>query len=91
MENNTRPTFGAVDPKAAEEPKREEIGAIWKRFSNKTNSEFMSLKIAKSKLKELLDKLPETEDSLNLVAFVNRNQNGDDKRPNFRIFEELKK
>lgn len=71
--------------------KREEVGAIWKRFSKNGNHEFMAIKISKSKLKELLDKASETEDNVSLVAFINKNQNGDTKRPSFRIFEEEKK
>lgn len=71
--------------------KREEIGAIWKRLSKNGNHEFMAIKISKSKLKELLDKASETDDNVSLVAFTNKNQNGDTKRPSFRIFEEEKK
>lgn len=71
--------------------KREEVGAIWKRLSKNGNHEFMAIKISRAKLKELLDKTTETDDSVSLVAFTNKNQNGDSKRPSFRIFEEEKK
>ena len=71
--------------------KREEVGAIWKRLSKNGNHEFMAIKISKAKLKELLDKASETDDNVSLVAFINKNQNGDTKRPSFRIFEEEKK
>lgn len=87
-----KPNFGAGTAKVSSSPaKREEIGAIWKRLSKNGNHEFMAIKIPRSKLKEILDKTPETEDNVSLVAFTNKNQNGDTKRPAFRIFEEEKK
>lgn len=90
-----KPTFGAGSTTTVTStpstPKREEIGAIWKRLSKNGNHEFMAIKISKAKLKELLDKSSETDDSVSFVAFTNKSQNGDNKRPAFRIFEEEKK
>lgn len=87
-----KPNFGGgVTTVTSNTPKREEVGAIWKRLSKNGNHEFMAIKISKSKLKELLDKATETDDSISLVAFTNKSQNGDTKRPIFRIFEEEKK
>lgn len=89
-----KPTFGAATPSTVETTtgqKREEVGCIWKRLSKNGNHEFMAIKITRAKLKELLDKAPEGTDSVHLVAFTNKNQNGDSKRPAFRIFEEEKK
>lgn len=89
-----KPTFGAGSTTSAnttEAAKREEVGAIWKRYTKNGNHEFMAIKISRSKLKELLDKSGEAEDNVNLVAFINKSQNGDTKRPTFRIFEEEKK
>lgn len=92
---NNKPNFGAGSTTTVTstetKAQREEIGAIWKRLSKNGNHEFMAIKISKSKLKELLDKAGETDDSVSLVAFVNKSQNGDTKRPSFRIFEEEKK
>lgn len=91
MFNANKPTFGVGSTTTETTSKREEVGAIWKRYSRNGNHEFMAIKLPKAKLKELLEKLSDTDDSVNLVAFTNKNQNGDVKRPAFRIFEEEKK
>jgi len=102
LNNNERPTFGAnvnganteEATKLAEQRKqRPEVGAIWKKSSTTTNMDYMTirLRVTKEKLQELLSK-PTNENGevdLNLVAFPNKSQQGIDRRPSFRIYEEL--
>ena len=86
--NNDRPTFGVTN-KVTTTTKKAESGAIWKRQSKKTNSDFLSIRLTlnKEKLKELLAK---DGDSVNIgfVAFPNPYKNEGEKRPDFRIFED---
>lgn len=91
---NNKPTFGGTinttnDNKNS--PFREEVGCIWNRVSKNGNHEFLSIKLPKAKLKEILEKAGDTTDSINFVAFKNKSQQGDLKRPSFRIFEEENK
>ena len=67
-----------------EDSSRKEVGAIWSK-TTKTNRVFLSIKLSKDKLKQLLES---GKDSINLIAFTNDTTN--DKQPNFRIFEEIK-
>ena len=71
---------------------RSEIGAIWNRQSKKTDLNYMTIKLelSKDKLKQLL----QSEDSqvvFNLIAFPNKTQNGNDNRPSFRVYEDVKR
>ena len=93
--NDSRPTFGVnvtnTTVTGTSGEKRPEVGAIWKKIS-RTNSEYMTIRLNLSR--DLINKLVATEGtevSVDLVAFPNRNQNGDDKRPAFRIYEEAKR
>lgn len=97
MENNVKPTFGSTvitTSEASNVPlnERKESGAIWERTS-KANNRFLSIKLNMSKkaLQELLAKTTTEEVSIGFVAFPNKSQNGDPKRPTFRIFEDQKK
>ena len=97
MENNIKPTFGSTvitTTEASTEPlnERKESGAIWERTS-KANNRFLSIKLNMSKkaLQELLAKTTTEGVSIGFVAFPNKSQNGDPKRPTFRIFEDQKK
>jgi hypothetical protein len=97
MENNVKPTFGSTvitTTEASNVPlnERKESGAIWERTS-KANNRFLSIKLNMSKkaLQELLAKSTTEEVSIGFVAFPNKSQNGDPKRPTFRIFEDQKK
>lgn len=97
MENNVKPTFGSTvitTTEASNVPlnERKESGAIWERTS-KANNRFLSIKLNMSKkaLQELLAKTTTEEVSIGFVAFPNKSQNGDPKRPTFRIFEDQKK
>lgn len=89
-----KPTFG-TSPTISEtttpaKKAQEEIGAIWNRVAkNATN--YMVVRFNKAKLKELLAKLPDDQENVSLVAFANKGQQGDPKRPAFRVFEEEKK
>jgi len=88
---NERPTFGATPNIDPTDDKRQEVGAIWTR-TTKSNSEFLSIKL--NITKELLKQLSETTEeivSVNLVAFPNRYKDGNDTRPDFRIYEERKR
>lgn len=100
--NNDRPAFGqttnvttvqettAAQTMLAEKRKqRPEVGAAWKRQS-KTNMEYLTirLKLTREKLQELLNNNTE-EVSVDLVAFPNKSNNGNSRRPVFRIYEEL--
>lgn len=95
--NNIKPTFGqttVTTTEASNVPvnERKESGAIWERTS-KANNRFLSIKLNMSKkaLQELLAKSTTEEVSIGFVAFPNKSQNGDPKRPTFRIFEDQKK
>lgn len=97
MENNIKPTFGSTvitTTEASNVPlnERKESGAIWERTS-RANNKFLSIKLNMSKkaLQELLAKSTTEEVSIGFVAFPNKSQNGDPKRPTFRIFEDQKK
>lgn len=97
MENNQKPTFGQVTVNTTEASnvpvsERKESGAIWERTS-KANERFLSIKLNMSKkvLQELLAKSTTEDVSIGFVAFTNKSQNGDPKRPTFRIFEDQKK
>ena len=97
MENNIKPTFGSTvitTTEASNVPlnERKESGAIWERTS-KANNRFLSIKLNMSKkvLQELLAKSTTEDVSIGFVAFPNKSQNGDPKRPTFRIFEDQKK
>lgn len=97
MENNVKPTFGNTVISTTEAnnlpvEERKEAGAIWERTS-RANNKFLSIKLNMSKksLQELLAKSTTDEVSIGFVAFPNKHQNGDMKRPTFRIFEDQKK
>jgi uncharacterized protein (DUF736 family) len=85
-----KPTFGATTSGITDE-KRLELGAIWKRTA-KNNKDYLNVKISASKEK-LLGLLEEHGGTvtLNLVAFLNDNKNGNDNRPEYRIYEERKR
>lgn len=100
LNNNEKPTFGAntttTTPNtelADKRKQRPEVGQIWNKQSKTNNLNYMTirLKVTKEKLKEMLNQEPNAfgEVSLNLVAFPNKNQEGLDKRPSFRIYEEI--
>jgi uncharacterized protein (DUF736 family) len=96
MEFKNKPTFGVSAPIQESKPEeksnsRPEIGAVWKRQS-KNNMEYMSIKLelTKEKLQSLLLKEGETI-QVNFIAFPNKTHNGNNSRPNFRIYEELSK
>lgn len=76
----TTNTFSADAPK---EKKKEEIGAIWTKRT-KYNEDLLTIRIKKTKLKELLDS--QDEDTIKLVAYTNNKTS--EKQPNFRIFED---
>lgn len=90
---NNKPTFGAgattATSSTANKP-QEEIGAIWNKVASNT-SNYMVVRLNKAKLKEILATLPEDQDNISFVAFTNKGQQGDQKRPAFRIFEEKKR
>ena len=96
----TKSTFGVTPPVIDEElskarKTRPELGAIWKN-SSKNNSEFMTIKLnmPKSKLQKILETAKVDENgnvSVGLIAFPNKNQDGNIKRPAFRVYEELNK
>lgn len=94
---NSKPTFGSTvvtTTEASNVPvnERKEAGAIWERTS-KANNKFLSIKLNMSRkaLQELLAKTTAEEVSIGFVAFPNKSQNGDNKRPTFRIYEDQKK
>jgi uncharacterized protein (DUF736 family) len=68
--------------------KREEVGAIWEKTS-KSGMNFMTLrlKMPKERLQKLIDESPDVV-NIGFVAFPNSNQQGDTKRPSFRIYED---
>lgn len=79
-----RPKFGSQKEGAFSKPKREEIGAIWKK-TTRSNEDMLNIRISKSKLQELLQ-TPDSEVELKLVAFSNKTTN--EKQPNFRIYKD---
>lgn len=58
------------------------VGALWIRESE-TGSEYLSLKIEKSKIQELLKS---DGDLINIKGFYNGSKNEGDDRPNFLLF-----
>lgn len=97
MSENQKPTFGvAINQDRLNEVierrnQRPEIGAIWKKLSRKNNNEFLSVEVTLSedKLKELLSKVVDGKVKINLVGFTNKFQNGMNRRPAFRLYEEI--
>ena len=90
MNLGPRPTFGVKSPEVKQtNTKRQEFGAAWKRQTKKENIDFLSirLQLTKEKLKALLSSVEETV-TLNLVAFPNTFKNEDDKRPDFKLYED---
>lgn len=87
-----KPTFGASSSNTSSGQGRPEIGVIWNRTSTSKNLQFMNIKVklSKEKLTELLS-TNDNEVTLDLVAFPNREHNGNDRRPNYRIYESVKK
>lgn len=90
--DNIKPTFGTGANSQTENKKfRPEIGAIWEReASNLDKSKYLSIKLTLTKeiLKELYEGMGDNV-SLNLVAFTNKSKGDSEKRPSFRIFQEL--
>lgn len=94
MDNkNVKPTFGVqVSPTVSTPSDRPEIGAIWSRLS-KANKTYLNLKLnlTKAKLQELLAQATTEEVNVNLIAFPNDHKTDGDNKPNFRIYEEIKR
>lgn len=93
-----RSTFGASAPTNTavptenKAPPRKEIGAIWSNVSKKTGQEFFKVQL--SLPKEVLEKAlasatGETVD-FGLIAFPNKQHEGNNARPTHRIFEDKK-
>lgn len=89
MDLGKRPTFGATNTQTTSQNTRIEAGAVWKRQSNKDQSEFLSIKIkfTKERLRALLEKEGDTVD-IGYVGFSNSHKTADDKRPDFRLYED---
>jgi len=87
---DNKPVFGASmtspNPVAPTTPKKPEVGAIWVKVGKKSHNEYLTLKFDKKLLKTLLDN--SEEEDFRLIAFFNRDKNGQENRPSFRIFEE---
>jgi len=92
---------GVSEALKAKRSTRPEIGAMWKRNSKSTGTEYLSirLKLTREKIQELLTK-PTVESGVDgtelvvevdLVAFPNSNAEGNPRRPSFRVYEELSK
>lgn len=92
MQNNVKPTFGAINPITTTENKssRPSIGAIWKRTSKDTKKDYMNMniKLSKQKLQELINTAAEDEVQLKFVAFPNTYEKDKPTTPDFRIYEE---
>ena len=92
--DNIKPTFGAtLNPSTVAANARPEIGAIWERNSKTTNKPYLNVKLnlSKSKLQQLLATASGDEINFTLVAFPNEYKETGDNRPNFRIYEEMKR
>lgn len=89
MDLGKRPTFGANSSPQTQPNTRVEAGAVWKRQSKSDNSEFLSIKIkfTKERLKALLEKEGDSVD-IGYVGFSNSHKTADDKRPDFRLYED---
>ena len=84
---STTPTNTGETPVA--ENKRTSVGAIWERTSQyKTRYMTMQVQFTKERLKALLDQPGETVD-LSLVAFINKYKENNEKRPDFKIYEDV--
>lgn len=86
------PTTGTVNTNTGNGgSNRTEAGAIWTRTSNSTGKEFLTIRLKATELETLLTNAKTNgQNDINLIAFTN-NKNGVDTRPDFRIFEELKR
>ena len=80
-------------PTTAQEVKnnRKEYGAIWERQA-RTGMNFLTLKVnySRAELVKLLATTTSDEVTFNLVAFPNKNKEGQSNRPSYRIYESIK-
>ena len=90
MNLGPRPTFGVKSPEVKQvSNERQESGAVWKRLAKKDNAEFLSIRVqlTKERLKALLEKEGELI-NIGFVAFPNTFKKEDDKRPDFKLYED---
>ena len=95
-----RSTFGAnttappqaTTPPVDKVPPRKEVGAIWSNVSKKTGQEFFKVQL--SLPKEVIERAlaAATGDTVDfgLIAFPNKQHEGNNARPTHRIFEDKK-
>lgn len=102
---SSSPTVGGSleNSNQTQNQKRQETGAIWKRNA-RNGAEFLTLKVelSKEQLEALIanmqtveymqagEKVTKVVATINLVAFTNKNQGGDGRKPAYRIYEEYK-
>jgi len=99
-----KPTFGFANNQKQEgsyedlqkkRAERPEVGAIWEN-TTKSQSKYMNIrfKLPKSELLKLIeDSTLDTEGkvTVSFIAFPNKNEEPNSKRPSFRIYQELSK
>lgn len=79
---------GGAESSTEKKPSKPEVGAIWKHTSQK-GTEYLKMTFSRKELQSVLGK--NSEDRISLIAFSNKDHNGQNNRPNFRIFEETEK
>lgn len=97
---NVRPTFGnktvsdgATSELTEQRRSRQELGAAWERHSNTKDMTYFTIRLryTREQLLALLEATPDMEGKLvqDLVAFPNKTNEGNPKRPAYRIYPEL--
>ena len=87
-----KPSFGVTQNTVVNDDARKEVGVVWNRQAQTSNFQFLSIRMELTK--EVLRKMLESTEEvvpLNLVAFPNRFKEGQDNRPDYRIYEEKKR
>lgn len=101
--SSTPSVGGSLENSNRAQSQRPEAGAIWKRNA-KNGQEFLTLKLelSKEQLETLIsnmqtveymqggEKVTKVVSTINFVAFTNKNQGGDGRKPAYRIYEEYK-
>lgn len=68
-----------------------QTGAIWEKISNDGNTKYLSLSLETKELEGIINKArTDNRTKIDLVAFLN-NKDGNENRPDFRIFESKKR
>lgn len=101
--SNTPTVGGSLENSNQAQKQRPEVGAAWKRNA-RNGQEYLTLKLefTKEQVEALIsnmhnveytqggEKVTKVVSTINLVAFTNKSQSGDSRKPFYRIYEEQK-